>query len=130
MLAVSLCTGRTRSRTAFRTRKQVATQAHLTPSKHHAALAPSGSRAGIVTTVKDFAALADSWCAYHLSIGFEHLYVYFDDPDERQRVELWSRFPVESVTCVPSDAKLRDAWARMPNVAEILQHAKKEVQTR
>lgn len=91
---------------------------------------PSGGRAAIVTTVKDFAALAESWCAYHLAVGFAHLYIYFDDADELKSVDLGSRFPADQVTCIPHDAQLRAAWAHLPKAAAILPYAASEVQTR
>lgn len=92
---------------------------------------PRGSRAAIVTTVKDFAAQADSWVNYHLAVGFVHLYVYFDDAAELTQVDLSSRFPASSVTCVPHDAALRKAWGSLPKVdSRMRQLAVNEVQTR
>ena len=96
----------------------------------------AGSRAGVVTTVKDFQALADSWCTYHLAVGFEHLYVYFDDPAELDAVGLPSRFPAERLTCIPHDAKLRAEWKKLQmhgakgSADEYVAYAKNEVQTR
>lgn len=84
-----------------------------------------------MTTVKDFGALADSWAAYHLAIGFSHLFIYFDDADELAAVDLGARFPAERVTCMAHDQSLRAAWKRMPrNAAALVPHSTKEVQTR
>lgn len=91
----------------------------------------AGDRAGIVTTVKDFAALADSWCAYHLSVGFDHLFIYFDDAAEMARLNLLARFSSDRITCIPHDDRLRTAWKRLPRTAEaLIAHASEEVQTR
>lgn len=93
--------------------------------------APAGGLAGVVTTVKNFAALAESWCTYHLSIGFAHLYIYFDDPAELDGLGLASRFPSDRLTAVPHDSRLRKEWARLPHrAAELVPHAACEVQTR
>ena len=89
------------------------------------------SAAAIVTTVKDFGALAFGWCSYHLAIGFVHLFLYFDDPAELAEMDLQSRFGPERVTCVPHDATLRAAWLRLPKgAAALVPHAADEVQTR
>lgn len=83
-----------------------------------------------MSTVKDFRALAHSWCAYHLAIGFEHLFIYFDDPAELSDIGLGSRFPAERITCVAHDAELRRVWSRLPNADDFVAHSKHEVQTR
>lgn len=41
--------------------------------------APNKLRAGIVSTVKDPHELKE-WISFHLAIGFEHIFVVFDDP--------------------------------------------------
>ena len=92
---------------------------------------PAGSRAAVVTTVKNFGALANSWVTYHLAIGFVHLYIYFDDPAELNAIDLNGRFPATSVTCIPHDAALRAAWAALPSMdVKVLRCAETEVQTR
>ncbi|KAL1503227.1 hypothetical protein AB1Y20_011283 [Prymnesium parvum] len=93
---------------------------------------PRQSNAAIVTTVKHFAPLCVSWCAYHLSIGFRHLFVYFDDPAELDGVRalLLQHFAAESLTLVAHDAALRLAWSRLELAAHLLPHAGAEVQTR
>lgn len=88
--------------------------------------------AAIVSTVKGFGHLSVSWCAYHFTIGFKHLYIYFDDPSEIDAVKgtLLSHFPAEALTLVPHDARLRKAWAELPGAEKILPHAVTEVQIR
>ena len=63
----------------------------------------SFSRAAIVTTVKRVSPQSlKEWCSYHLKIGFERLYVYFDEPEERHRVHLTD----ERIICTPVDQTL------------------------
>ena len=62
-------------------------------------------------TVKDVATTIDDWCTWHLTVGFEHLYVYFDDPAEFTAVDLQARFN-RRVTAIPVDDQLRQSWNR------------------
>jgi len=39
-------------------------------------------RAAIVTTLKGAGPTAESWIVYHLHVGFDKLYLYFDDPED------------------------------------------------
>ena len=81
--------------------------------------------------MKNFGVLADSWVNYHLAIGFIHVYIYFDDPDELKTIDLNRRFPATSVSCIPHDVALRSEWAALPNMdAKVLRCAENEVQTR
>ena len=116
---------RSRSRAGFRTRRQALAAAAAPAFK-----APAGSRAAVVATVKNFASLADSFCTYHLAIHFEHIYIYFDDPEELRTIDLASRFPAHHVTSIPHDAQLRAAWALLPSSAHMICFAEREVQTR
>ena len=122
-----------RSWARYRFRHARRTEPKVSASKSSAPryTAAKGSRAAVVTTVKDFHALAESWCAYHLAIGFEHLYVYFDDPSEPATINLSARFSRERLTCIPHDVALRAAWMQLQHVStEVVAHAKNEVQTR
>lgn len=120
---------RARIRTSLRAPRRAFIECQ-TPST----IAPSisaGSRAAVVTTVKDFRHLADSWVSYHLAIGFVHLYIYFDDPDELSSINPGSRFSAAQLTCVPHDAKLRREWAKLKRIEpRTLKLAESEVQTR
>jgi hypothetical protein len=114
--------------TAFRPHRNP----HLDVVARPPTAAAAGSRAAVVATVKNFVAMADSWCSYHLGIGFAHLFLYFDDPAELAVIDLASRFPASSVTAVPHDDRLRAAWSQMPygDLGVLLRHAELEVQTR
>ena len=90
----------------------------------------SAARYAIVTTVKDVDATAVSWCAYHLSIGFDHLFVYFDDPNECERLGLSARFSSSQLTCIPRDARLAAAWPSLPSWGAVEADVTGQVQAR
>lgn len=141
MTVASLATRRGRTGHSFRLRTQV----HGVPAVElrRVALSAAGSNdsrstncssssSAIVATVKGFGQLAISWCDYHLAIGFDHLFIYFDDPSELQAVssQLYALFPANALTLVPHNASLRKAWASLPGTKELLPHAAAEVQVR
>jgi len=37
---------------------------------------------GIVTTLRGAGRTVESWIAYHFHIGFDRLYLFFDDPND------------------------------------------------
>ena len=117
--AESVCVARTRSRHSF-CRRHVTQRRVATPA------------AAIVSTVKDVDQSAVSWCRYHLSVGFEHLYLYFDDPSEHQAMltTLHAHFSSDVLTLVPHDASLLKEWSALPGVEALLPRAATEVQTR
>ena len=84
------------------------------------------TRAAVVATVKGVArgSLA-AWCSYHLAVGFERLYVYFDDPNE------CANFDDSRIHCTAFDEALMGAWARLgPAAEEWLPQAGSSVQAR
>jgi len=64
-------------------------------------------KAAIVTTLKNTGPVLDSFIRYHLSAGFEHMFLFFDDPQD-PAVELARRY--SRVTVVLHDDKLREMW--------------------
>lgn len=77
-----------------------------------AAVSSSASRsaAAIVTTLRNAGAVLDSFVAYHRAIGFEHLFLFFDDPDDP---DLSRAGAMTGVTAIPHDAALRETWRRL-----------------
>lgn len=61
----------------------------------------------IVTTLRDAGAVLNSYITYHLSIGFDHLFLFFDDPDDLSIPEA-QKYP--QVTVIRNDEKLRRLW--------------------
>jgi len=83
--------------------------------------------AAIVTTLKNAGAVIDSFIAYHLAIGFERLYLFFDDPRDADLARL-SGHP--SLECIPHDEKLRTAWLQSPLHQVYGAHVEREVMAR
>ena len=76
---------------------------------------PNGPRAAIVTTLTDAELVIDSFISYHLSIGFDHLFLFFDDPADPSfhRAAKYSK-----VTAIKRDHSLRRAWEQSRLYAE------------
>ena len=72
-------------------------------------------RAAICTTLRNAGPVLDSFVAYHLAIGFERLYLFFDDPSDPDlpRASLHA-----AVTAIPNDARLREHWRSLPQYPE------------
>ena len=68
---------------------------------------PPRSAAAIVTTLRNASAVLDSFVAYHRAIGFAHLFLFFDDPDDP---DLPRARDMKDVTAIPHDASLREVW--------------------
>jgi Glycosyl transferase family 2 len=56
-------------------------------------------RLHIVTTVREPGPALDSFIRYHLAVGAEHIFVFFDDPDDRARSGAQSSTAVTAVRC-------------------------------
>ncbi len=63
------------------------------------------SRVCIVATVREPVAIIESFIRYHLAIGVEHIFLFFDDPLD-EAIEVARQF--EQVTAIPSDDALRE----------------------
>ncbi len=81
----------------------------------------------IVSTVRDAGPVLDSFVAYHLGIGFERIYLFFDDPDDPS-LDRFAKH--DRVTAVACDAEVRAAWQRMTRYDELTAHIKSEVMAR
>ena len=63
------------------------------------------SRVCIVATVREPAAIIESFIRYHLAIGVEQIFLFFDDPQD-EAIDRARSFP--QVTAIPSDEVLRE----------------------
>jgi hypothetical protein len=80
----------------------------------------TNGRAAIVTTLRNAGAVLDSFIAYHLAIGFEHIYLFFDDPADPDLPRLADN---PSVSAIPHDHALRLRWktiAQYPAQADFI----------
>lgn len=64
-------------------------------------------RAAIVTTLRDAESVLDSYIKYHHAIGFEHFFLFFDDPED-PALKQFSDLP--HITAIPNDEVLHQRW--------------------
>jgi len=85
------------------------------------------SGAVIATTLKNAEHVLDSFIAYHLAIGFEHIFLFFDDPADPglRRAAAYPR-----VTAIAHDAALRERWRALPQYGEQAPFVDREVMAR
>jgi len=69
-------------------------------------MSPAGT-AAIVTTLRNAGPVLDSFVAYHRAIGFAHIFLFFDDPDDP---DLLRARAMPGVTAIPHDSALKEAW--------------------
>jgi hypothetical protein len=84
-------------------------------------------RAAIVTTLRNAGEVLDSFIAWHLSIGFGRIYLFFDDPADP---DLPRAAAHPSVTAIPHDSRLRERWFALPQYAEQSAFVDREVMAR
>lgn len=65
--------------------------------------------AAIVTTLKNAGPSLDSFIKYHLAIGFSKLFLFFDDPADR---DLARAQTYDDVIVIKNDARLRRRWEK------------------
>ena len=65
------------------------------------------SRVCIVATVREPVAIIESFIRYHLAIGIEHIFLFFDDPLD-EAIDVARQF--EQVTAIPSDEGVPETW--------------------
>lgn len=61
----------------------------------------------IVSTIIHCYEYIDSFIDYHLAKGFEHIFLFFDDPNDKAIPRLARR---SSVTVIPNDDALKERW--------------------
>jgi hypothetical protein len=71
---------------------------------------PHQVRVAIVTTLRNAGPALDSFIAYHRAIGFAHLFLFFDDPDDP---DLRRAGAMPDVTAIPVDSALREEWRKL-----------------
>ena len=85
------------------------------------------SHAAIVTTLRDSAAVIGSFVAYHRAIGFDHIFLFFDDPADPSLA--WARAQPQ-VTAIARNDDLRQAWTKLSRYGENAAHVEREVMAR
>jgi hypothetical protein len=84
-------------------------------------------RPAIVATVRDAADVLGSFIAYHLAIGFAHIYLFFDDPADPFAGTLDGHPQVTPIRC---DAELRSRWPALRSFRTFGAHVDTEVMAR
>jgi hypothetical protein len=87
----------------------------------------AASHAAIVTTLRDSAAVIESFVAYHRAIGFDHLFLFFDDPADPMLA--WAQAQ-DGVTAIPQGDALRQAWSGLKRYDGNAAHVEREVMAR
>lgn len=90
-------------------------------------MAEARARASIVTTLKNAGNVLDSFLAYHLAIGFAHVFLFFDDAADP---DLPRAAAYPGVTAIAHDAALRERWRRLPQYDEQAPFMEREVMAR
>ena len=114
--------------------KAAAKAAHATPDDPLSETHSSGrahGRAAVCATMKDVEARIDSWVRWHLHVGFERLYIFFDDASEAESVRRARAAGGSAVVALMRDSDvLRSAWKRQPSWQGMGQDVDKDVQIR
>jgi hypothetical protein len=87
----------------------------------------TNGRAAIVTTLRNAGAGLDSFVAYHLAVGFEHIYLFFDDPADPDLPRVAAN---PRVSAIPCDTALRRAWMSLPGYSDQADFVDVEVMAR
>ena len=81
--------------------------------------------------MKDVRHRIESWVRWHLHVGFERLYIFFDDASETESAELARAAGGSAVHTLMRDSDvLRQAWKRQPSWHGVGKDADHDVQTR
>ena len=80
--------------------------------------------------MKDVAARIGSWVRWHLYIGFERLYIFFDDASETDSVALARAAGGDAVVVWQRGEELRRKWSLQASWEKMAPHCDKDVQIR
>jgi Glycosyl transferase family 2 len=87
------------------------------------------ARVAMVTTLRGAAPVLDSFIRYHLALGFAHLYLFFDDPDD-PGVAVARHFAGGSVTITCRGPELEREWRQCVQFGTFAPHVASEVMSR
>ena len=71
-------------------------------------------RIALASTLRNAGAVLDSFIRYHRAIGFDHLFLFFDDPEDPA---IDTARAYAGVSAIPRDDRLRQRWASSGLVA-------------
>ncbi|MCK8495291.1 glycosyltransferase family 2 protein [Spirosoma sp. RP8] len=84
-------------------------------------------KTSLVTTLRNADTTLDYFINYHLSIGFDHLFLFFDDPDDKGFIR-YEHHP--SITAIKHDTVLRNLWLQTRSAIDNYAFADREVMAR
>jgi len=76
-------------------------------------------KTAIVSQVKTFPAQLNIFVDFHLSIGFDKIYLFFDDPYDPS-IDAFAG--EDRVVTIPTDAALKKKWTRVPFYRDLKKH--------
>jgi hypothetical protein len=84
-------------------------------------------KSAIVTTLVNDPEVIDFYVSYHLSIGFDRIYLFNDAPGERSLDKFKSD---EKVVVIERNDALLKLWKKMPSYTQVVNYLDKEVMAR
>lgn len=90
---------------------------------------PEAIKSAIVSTVRNAEIVLASFVRYHLQIGFDHIFLFFDDPDDASIPEFEN---MAHVSAIPVDDALKKEWAGVYHRVNptVYRYASREVMSR
>lgn len=82
---------------------------------------------GLVTTLRDAGDTIGSFIAWHRALGFDRLFLFFDDPHDPDLPRVAA---LPGITAIPHDAMLTRAWKRLPEYTALAPFTAREVMAR
>jgi len=84
-------------------------------------------KVAIVATVRNIGPPLLSFIRYHLAIGFDHLFLFFDDPEDPSIADALT---FDRVTVIQHDEVLREKWKKVKLYASLAEFIELEVMAR
>lgn len=84
-------------------------------------------KTALVTTLRNADATLDYFVAYHLSVGFDHLFLFFDDPNDAS-FDRYEGYP--AITAIRNTKSLHRQWLQTWSATENYPFANQEVMAR
>jgi len=85
----------------------------------------------IVSTVRGVESTIASFLRWHAHVGFDAIYLYFDEPDDDERsIEIASSYPCVYVMRADAGFRVREAYDTLPSYDSLREHMQVQVQAR
>lgn len=84
-------------------------------------------KTAIVTTLTNASKVLDSFLTYHFSIGFDHVFLFFDNPQDSS-INIAETY--NNVTIIKKDAQLRQKWEKAKTYKSVKKFIDEEIMAR